>query len=189
MLIKETIISISFQYYHNLRWRKKKFLFEKNNYIKYNYEIKIKRRRKNLIELIIHDMFAAFGFYSTMEKSKHFIGLHSGSTKKTRTSLSSPPFLPSQFITLRFRSFRGIRGWLFRLPVSPLHVRAFIIKREWYNAGICKSFFSSCKMPLITDTDDVLLFFVNAYEFLKPRLYLKKKNISLHVFAARLFVC
>lgn len=124
-------------------------------------------------------MFAAFGFYSTMEKSKHFIGLHSRSTKKTRTSLPSSSFLPSQFITLRFRSFRGIRGWLFRLPVSPLHVRAFIIKREWYNAGICKSFFSSCKMPLITDMDDVLLFFVNAYEFLKPRLYLKKKkNIS-----------
>lgn len=132
-----------------------------------------------MIELIIHDMFAAFGFYSTMEKSKHFIGLHSRSTKKTRTSLPSSSFLPSQFITLRFRSFRGIRGWLFRLPVSPLHVRAFIIKREWYNAGICKSFFSSCKMPLITDMDDVLLFFVNAYVFLKLRLYLKKKkNIS-----------
>lgn len=116
--------------------------------------------------------------------------MHSRSTKKTPLPPSSP-----QFITLRFRSFRGIRGWLFRLPVSPLHVRAFIIKREWYNAGICKSFFSSCNMPLITDTDDVLLFFVNEFEFLKPRLYLKKKkkkgkkkNISACI-VARLFVC
>lgn len=75
--------------------RKKNFFFERN------YEIRnAKRKRKNLIELIIQDMFVAFGFRSTMEKSKHFIGLHSRSTKKIRPS---PFFLPPIYnFTLSF---------------------------------------------------------------------------------------